>query len=137
MADYAIPVTIVPVDGSVVKDGVIAYEAIDAGSLVYRRSDGKWAKSRSNAAATAPCHGIAVSSAEGANQRFSVLAEGDATVSGGTKGAVVFVSPTTAGKGCPHADIVTAGAGTTVNYVGIFTSATNLRIKPHNTAVVL
>lgn len=46
MADYTIPVTIVPAAGSVVEDGVLSYEQIDAGSAVYRRTDGKWAKSR-------------------------------------------------------------------------------------------
>lgn len=132
MVDITIPVTIKPVDGAKVKDGQISFEAFTAGTPVYRRTDGRWAKSRANSVNTYQCHGLAVSTAEGADQRFSVLLEGDATVSGLTAGTDVYVSVATAGKLAPRADVTTGGAGSYITYVGIAMSATVLRIQPHN-----
>jgi len=132
MADLTIPITIVPVAGAKVADGQLSFEAFTAGTPIYRRTDGRWAKSRANSVNTYQCHGFSISTAEAANQRFSVLTEGDATVSGLTQGTDLYVSVATAGKLAPRADVTTGGAGSYITYVGVATSATNISIQPHN-----
>lgn len=130
MVDVTLAVTIKPAVGAVVRDGCISYEQIDAGCAVYKRSDGKWAKSRANAAATSLVDGVAVSTAEGADQRFSVVETGDLTTTGLTQGQTLYLSAATAGKLAPEADLTT---GNYVTIVGVSKSTTAFSVHPFNT----
>jgi len=132
MADVTLSTSSKPVAGAIVEDGAISYEAIDAGSAVYRRDDGTWAKSRANVVATAKIHGFAVSTCAAAGQRLSVLRSGDLTTTGLTAGQDLFLSAAVAGKICPRADLVSTNY---IVYAGTASSTTNLKVNPVNTGV--
>lgn len=132
MADVTLSTSSKPVAGAIVEDGVVSYEAIDAGSAVYKRSDGTWAKGRANALATARVDGFAVSTCAAAGQRFSVIRTGDMTTGTLTAGHDLYLSAAVAGKVCPRDDLVSTNY---IVYVGTASSTTNLRVNPVNTGV--
>jgi hypothetical protein len=132
MVDVTLSTSTKPVAGAINLDGVVSYEAIDAGSAVYRRADGTWAKSRANVVATARVDGFAVSTCAAAGQRFSVVERGDLTTSGLTAGQDLYLSAAVAGKICPRADLV---ATNYIVYVGTCVSTTVLRANPVNTGI--
>lgn len=134
MADVTLAVTTTPVAGAVAVDGLVAYEALDAGSAIYRRADGTYAKSRANALATARVDGFAISTAGAAGQRISMVSIGDLTTTGLTTKTDYFLSAAVAGKICPRADLVSTNI---VVYVGTANSATVLRVHPVNTGIVI
>lgn len=129
MADLTITASSVqPGSTSNIRSGV-AGEAIEAGQPVYQATDGKlWQADANDTETKAAAVGVAVSTAESANQRVSYAIEDPAFVPGATlaAGTAYGVSATKGGI-CPVEDLATDDF---ITFLGIAKSTSVLHLKP-------
>lgn len=127
MADLNIAASEVSLaSGSV--ETAVAYEAIAAGEVVYRGSDGKARLSYANASGKDAVNGIAVCSAA-AGQYVSWARTGSVVTLGATAAPAVgtiYVLSRNAGKICPAADITT---GDKVTILGVGAEGNTLKVS--------
>ena len=102
--------------------------AVTEGQVVYLHSDGKWYKARANAEATVSGDIAIALSAVGINGVGDILQLGYVSDSAWalTRGAAVYVSPTTAGAFTQ----IKPGAGSVLRVIGYALSTTSIHVDP-------
>lgn len=133
MADITITAANVAPGANAVKKHGVAGEAITAGQIVYVTTAGLVMLAQADdTAAAAAAVGIAISTAEAANQSISYVVDDDDFTIGGTVAVgSAYVVSATAGGLAPEADLTTGNYST---FVCIGKSTTKVVVKPVATA---
>lgn len=130
------PSTVLANDGAIVHYGKVSGEAIPAGRVVFRDTDGRYDMAKSSSLAASGTRAqlyYSLNTTAAANQPLALLEEGDLTMDGLTAGQLYILSDDDDGLIMPFTDIA---ATNIVVVVGVAVSATVLRVKFCNSGIV-
>lgn len=119
MADYTVTAASVSSSGGLQRQGTSG-EAIDAGTPVYRHTDGKYYKADNTTSAKAAVEGITINGAAAADQPIAIQSGGSIDI--GSAEFTLMATPVylsaNAGKMCPYADLTSSSYVTLIGLSG-------------------